>query len=309
MQETIIPKAKDADSKSTRSANIFGRPLSIFGVPVDRNIIFSDFKGRYKSKIEKRQRKLIVKSTFIKFFLHHDESIRCLTTGYSPITALEQLYTGLAFIFFKRAIFVFTNKRMLHVPTRFNRSTMDAVSQVWYEDCAQFELKGRTLVVKYNNGKEEQFLYIARKEKKKLKALLASIQLKPKAAGRLNGRVHLCPSCTSVLNAKSNHCPACKLKFKSGVQAKLRSLLIPGGGYFYTRYPVLGTVLGVAEITAITKLIMDGMALNQGAQVRLSVTAVLACGLILEKLISAYHTDQLTRNFIPVSKDFARRKI
>ncbi len=304
-----MPKAKDATSTSTESANIFGRPLSIFGVPVDREIIFTDFKGRYKGKIEKRQRKLIVKSTFIKFFLHHDESIKCLTTGYSPISALEQLYTGLAFLFFKRAIFVFTNKRIFHIPTRFNRSTMDSVSQVWYEDCAHLSLKGRTLLVKYKDGSEEQFPYIGRKDRKKLKTLLAAIKLKPKAAGNLNARVHLCPSCTNVLDPKSDLCPTCKLKFKAGFQAKLRSLLLPGGGYFYTRHPVMGTILGIAEIGVITKLILDAIALNQGFHVDLGLMAALIFGLIAEKLISAYHTDQLTRDFIPEPKDFAVRKI
>lgn len=304
-----MTNAIDAASASTQNANIFGRPLSIFGVPVDRKIIFSDFKGRYKSRIEKRQRRLIVKSTFIKFFLHHDESIRCLTTGYSPISALEQLYTGLAFFFFKRAIFVFTNKRILHIPTRFNRSTIDAVSQVWYEDCAHLDLKGRTLVVKYKDGSEEHFPYIGRKERKKLKMLLASIQLKPKSAGNLNSRGHLCPSCTNVLDPKSNLCPTCKLPFKSGFQAKLRSLLLPGGGYFYTRHMVLGTLLGIAEIGVATKMLLDVIALSKGVHVDLGWMAVLTFGLIAEKLISAYHTDQLTQNFIPEPKDFAVRKI
>ncbi len=304
-----MSQAEAASSGTTQSLNIFGRPLSIFGVPVDRETIFSDYKGRYKSRIEKRQRKLIVKSTFIKFFLHHDESIRCLTTGYSPITALEQFYTGLAFLFFKRATFVFTDRRILHIPTRFDRSTVSSVSQIWYEDCAHIGFKGRTLVVKYKNGTEEQFAYIGRRERKKLKVLLASIELKPKAAGNLNARVYLCPSCTNVLDPKSNLCPTCKLKFKSGFQAKLRSLLIPGGGYFYSRHPVLGTLLGIAEIVLMTKLLLYAIALNQGFQVDLGWMAVLTFGLIAEKLISAYHTEQLTRDFIPEPKDFAVRKI
>ena len=206
-----MPQAEAASSGSTQSLNIFGRPLSIFGVPVDRETIFSDYKGRYKSRIEKRQRKLIVKSTFIKFYLQHDESIRCLTTGYSPISALEQFYTGLAFLFFKRAIFVFTDRRILHIPTRFDRSTIGSVSQIWYEDCARIGLKGRTLVVKYKNGSEEQFAYIGRREKKKLNALLSSIKLKPKSAGNLNARAYLCPSCTNILDPKNNLCPTCKL--------------------------------------------------------------------------------------------------
>jgi len=304
-----MSQAQAASPDTTQSLNIFGRPLSIFGVPVDRKTIFSDYKGRYKSKIEKRQRKLIVKSTFIKFFLKHDESIRCLTTGYSPISALEQFYTGLAFLFFKRAIFVFTDRRILHIPTRFNRSTIDAVSQIWYEDCAHIELKGRNLVVQYKNGNEEQFAYIGRREKKKLKVLLADIKLKPKSAGNLNGRVYLCPSCTNVLDSSSDLCPTCKLKFKSGFQAKLRSLLIPGGGYFYSRHTVLGTVLGILEIIVMTKLMLDGISLKQGIPVDLGWMAVLAFGLIAEKLISAYHTEQLTRDFIPEPKDFAVRKI
>jgi hypothetical protein len=292
-----------------QSQNIFGRPLSIFGVPVDRESIFSDYKGRYKNRIEKRQRKLIVKTTFIKFFLHHNECIRCLTAGYSPISVLEQLFTGLAFLFFNRAIFVFTDKRILHIPTRFNSSPFGAISQIWYEDCAQLRLKGRTLVVKYKNGSEEQFPYIGRKEKKKLKTLLAAIELKPKAAGNLNARVNLCPSCTNILDAKSPVCPTCKLKFKSGFQAKLRSLLLPGGGYFYNRHAVLGTMLGIAEIGLMTKLILDGIALNQGFSVDLGWMAVAIFTLIAEKLISAYHTEQLTRKFIPEPKDFAVRKI
>jgi hypothetical protein len=289
--------------------NIFGRPLSIFGVPVDRESIFSDHKGRYKSSIEKRQRRLIVKTTFIKFFLHHNECIHCLTAGFSPISILEQLFTGLAFLFFNRALFVFTDKRILHIPTRFDGTPFGAVSQIWYEDCAQLRLKGRTLVVKYKNGSEEQFPYIGRKERKKLKTLIDAIQLKPKAAGNLNARVNLCPSCTNILDAQSPICPTCKLEFKSGFQAKLRSLLIPGGGYFYNRHTVFGAVLGIMEIALMTKLILDGIALKQGFSVDLGWMAVTTFALIAEKLISAYHTERLTKKFIPEPKEFAVRKI
>lgn len=301
--------AQAAVSTATQSLNIFGRPLSIFGIPVDRKTIFSDYKGNYKSRIEKRQRRLIVKTTFIKFFLRKDERIRCLTTGYTSISALEQLFTGLAFLFFKRAIFAFTDKRILHIPTRFDRSTLGSISQILYEDCAHIGLKGRSLVVKYKDGREEQFPYIGRKERKKLKVLLSSINLKPKSAGKLNARVHLCPSCTNPLDADSATCPTCKLEFKSGFQAKLRSLLIPGGGYFYTGHPVLGTLLGILEIVAVAKLVLDGIALNNGFSVDLGWMAVLTFALIGAKSVGAYHTEQLTENFIPEPKDFAVRKI
>lgn len=304
-----MPQAQAAVSTAPKALNIFGRPLTIFGVPVDRKTIFSDYKGNYKSRIEKRQRKLIVKTTFIKFFLHHDERIRCLTTGYSPITAIEQLLTGLAFLLFKRAIFVFTDKRILHIPTRFDRTSFSAISQILYEDCAKIKLKGRTLCVTYHNGKEEQFTYIGRKERKKLKVLLSNDLLKSKVPGQFNERVHLCPSCTNVLNPKDNVCPMCKLNFKSAWQAKIRSYLIPGGGYFYSRHRLFGTIIGTAEIAILLKLAIDWIALNQGLTVNIGLTAVLLAGLLGEKLITAFHAQQLIDIFIPERKDFAMRKL
>lgn len=304
-----MPEAKAAATAPKKTLNIFGRPLSIFGVPVERNTIFSDYKGNYKSRIEKRQRRLIVKTAFIKFFLHHDERIHCLTTGYSPISTIEQLLTGIAFLFLKRAIFVFTEKRILLIPTRFNRSSLGAVSQILFEDCARIGLKGRTLVVQYKNGEQEQFPYIGRKERKKLNVLIADISLKPKEAGRLNGRVHLCPSCTTVLQPKPNICPSCNLKFRSGLQAKIRSFLIPGGGYFYSRHPILGALVGFMEIVLLSKIIYDGIAIKQGMAVDLGVMAVVLCAFIGEKLITAFHSQQLIQGFIPQQKDFSMRKI
>lgn len=309
MEDATMSHVQAAISTTPKSLNIFGRPLTIFGVPVDRKTIFSDYKGNYKSRIEKRQRKLIVKTTFIKFFLHHDERIRCLTTGYSPITAVEQLLTGLAFLLFKRAIFVFTDKRILHIPTRFNRSSFSAISQIMYEDCKNIRLKGRTLCVTYNNGKEDQFPYIGRKERRKLKVLLSNHLLKPKAFGQFNKRVHLCPSCTNILNPQNTICPTCKLDFKSAWQARIRSYLIPGGGYFYSHHRLFGALIGAAEIAVLLKLAIDWIAVNQGLAVNLGLTAVLLAGLLGEKLIAAFHAQQLIQNFIPEKKDYALRKL
>ena len=304
-----MPQAQAAVSTATQSLNIFGRPLAIFGVPVDRKTIFSDDKGNYKRQIEKRQRKLIVKTTFIKFFLHHNERIRCLTTGYSPITALEQLLTGLAFLLFKRAIFVFTDKRILHIPTRFDRSAFSAISQILYEDCASIKLKGSTLMVIYHNGKEEQFPYIGRKERRKLKALLPNLSLKPEAVGQSQGRIYLCPSCTNVLDSQNTLCPTCKLHFKSKTQAKIRALLLPGGGYFYSRHNLMGALLGITEIAVLCRLMFDWSSLSQGIAVNTGFTAVLLCALLGEKLITTFHAQQLIQDYMPEPKDFAMRKL
>jgi hypothetical protein len=294
---------------SPRSLNIFGRPLSIFGVPVERDTIFSNHKGIYKNHIEKRQRKLIIKTTFIKFFLHQDERILCLTTGYSPVCFKEKIITGPAFLFFKRAIFVFTDKRILHVPTSFNDGARHAISQIRYDDCSTLDIRGRSLTVLYKNGTRESFPFIGRREKKKIASILDGITPTAKEADGLNRRIYLCPSCTNPLKDKVECCPACKLEFKSGRQTKMRALFIPGGGYFYTHYALLGFTLGIGEIAVYTYFLFNLMAFKEGLAVNFGMLTLMLGILICEKCIATFHSGQLTREFIPESKDFTMRKI
>jgi hypothetical protein len=296
-------------SMPTDTLNIFGRPLSIFGVPVERQTIFSDHKGNYRSRVERRQRKLIVKSTFIKFYLRHDERVLCLTTGYSPVSVHEQLLTGPAFLFFKRAIFVFTDQRILHIPTRFDHSAMSAISQILYGDCSRVDLKGRSLIVDYKNGHRELFPYMGRKEKKKLRTLLDGITLESKASSQRQERIYLCPSCTNVLEAGQPVCPTCKMAFKSGRKAKIRSLLIPGGGYLYNRQTLPGITAGLLETALLSCLAYFFASLKAGMPVSLGTVALLLALFIGEKFVASFHSQQMTQDFIPEEKDFAMRKI
>ncbi len=304
-----MAQAIGASGSTTQSLNIFGQPLTIFGVPVDRDKIFTNHKGIYQKRVEKRQRKLIVKSTFIKFFLHHGERIQCLTTGYSPVSGFERFVTGPAFLFFKRALFIFTDKRILHVPTRFDRSPRSAVSQIMYEDCASLNIKGRSLHVRYKNGQQDIFPFLGRKEKKKIHSLIQALPAVPKEAGRLKGRVFLCPSCTNVLPSRGHRCATCNLAFKSGFQAKLRSILIPGGGYFYNRYPVLAVGIGLAEMGLMLFLTYQTMHIYQGMPASPNWLITAALTLILEKLIVTFHAQEQVKDFVPAEKEFVVRKI
>ena len=57
----------------------------IFGLPIDREILFSNHKDVYKKRVEKRQRKLIVKTSFLKPF----EERRTNITGNHRLFAPE----------------------------------------------------------------------------------------------------------------------------------------------------------------------------------------------------------------------------
>jgi hypothetical protein len=287
--------------------NVFSQPLSIFGVPVDRESIFTNHKGVHKPRIEKRQRKLIAKITQVSHFLLADERIVCLTTCYSPISVLEQVLTGPSFLYFKRAVLIFTDRRILHVPTSFNLCPHSAVSQIMYEDCAKISLTGRSLVVLYKNREQEQFLYIGRKEKLKIRALINKLPLKPKEAGQLQQRVHLCPGCAAVLQKGSAACSSCKMSFKTDRKAKMHALLIPGGGYFYSRYPFIGMVTGLVELIAMAIIILYLANLSL-IPIGFGLFAIALAAVSASKTIGLYHGRILITDFMPVEKEFTFRK-
>ena len=214
----------------------------IFGLPVDRESLFSNHKKVYKKRIEKRQRRLIIKLSFLKPFLKKGEKILLVSTGYSPITSLAQYVTGFLFVYLKRSLFVFTNYRIFHVPTTANYKYNQSIAQIAYAGCQSISLKGGTLVVQYAKlGKVEKFRAIALSERKKIRALFKS---KPPSVTntQLGERLHLCPQCTHPLSAGKYVCESCRLKFKNKIAAYILAILLPGGGYFYTRHLLIGVL-------------------------------------------------------------------
>jgi hypothetical protein len=305
-----MTEAQTAAQPPAAAKRSYIRPVTIFTVPVDRDTIFSNDKGKYKSRVENRQRRLIIKSTFIKSFLRYDEYIRLITTGYSPVPAIEKDLTGPAFLYFKRALLLFTDRRILHIPTRFNRSPRGAVSQIMYEDCAGLEMKGRALEVLYKNGQREVFDCIGLKERKKLRLLMADICLSPESNGEPAGRVHLCPRCGGRLPQGEMRCVSCNLAFTSRLKAGLWALLVPGGAFFYLRYPLAGPLVALFEIALIAFTVSIWMEISRGLSAGYGLAVFATCALAIEKWLSCYYAGQLVQDFVPEEKDvrFAKPK-
>lgn len=271
-------------------------------LPFDREILFSNHKGNFKKRIEKRQTKLLKNVAFLKNFLKEDEKILLITTGCSPTPILEQLLTGWIFIYLKRSLFIFTNKRLFHIPTKRNYSYRYSIAHILYPDCDSIQLKGNRLVVGYKNGKKEKFLYIARKEKKKIKALIPTISFEG-TPSEIQKRIHLCPRCTKELEEEKYICPHCFLEFKEKDKAKKISLIYPGGGYFYTRHPFLGVSDAIVETILLVLVIVsliDAIKGVEGSGYELFPFAIL---LVIEKLISVYHSNHFIKEYIPKEKD------
>ena len=288
-------------SQSTNQA-VSPHEQDLFSLPLDREIIFSNHKDVYKKRVEKRQSNLLKKIPFIKNFLTEDEKILLITTGCSPVSILEQLLTGWIFIYLKRSLFVFTNKRIFHIPTKIDYSYRNSIAQIIYADCKSIQIKGRKLVVEYRNENKEKFLYIASKEKKKIKSLVKNISFEGYPS-KTQKRTHLCPRCTKELEEGRYICLNCHLEFKDKAEAKRISLIYPGGGYFYTRHPFLGigdaiteTILLVLIIASLINLI-NGV---EGSGVDLSIFAI---ALVIEKAITVYHSNHFIKEYIPKEKE------
>jgi hypothetical protein len=296
IMEVIFMKS-DAASQSVSSLE-----GNLFGLPLDREILFSDHKNAYKKRVEKRQTGLVKKIPCIKIFLENDEKIFLITTGCSPVSIVEQLVTGWIFIYLKRAMFVFTNKRIFHIPTNMDYSYRDSIAQLRYTDCTLIKMKGRTLVVEYKNGKKEKFHYVARRERRKIRALLEIISLEG-SPSRAQKRVHLCPRCTYELEEEKYTCSNCHLEFKNKAEGKKISLIYPGGGYFYTRHPFLGVGDAITEtILAILVIVslFDVMKGVEGSGVGLFIFALV---LAIEKAITVYHSNHFIEEYVPNEKE------
>ena len=284
------------------SKNQKGIEQNVLGLPVDRNIIFSNHKGAYKQGVEKRQTKLFQKISFLNPFLKEDERILLVTTGCSPMSIMEQFLTGWIIFYLKRSLFVFTNKRIFHIPTKFNYSYRNSIAQIFYADCQTIEMKGRTLVIKYKNGKKEKFYYMGGKERKKIKALLKTILLEG-VQSKTVGRIYLCPRCTKELIEDEYTCPNCRLEFKSKAEAKRISVIYPGGGYFYTGHPWLGVGDAITESLLLLFVVLTLVDTLQGVKDGFISFVFFSIILALEKVITVYHSNHFIKEYIPKEKE------
>jgi len=274
----------------------------IFGLPVDRESLFSNHKKVYKKRIERRQRKLIIKLPFLKPFLKKNEKILLVSTGYSPITSLAQYVTGFLFVYLKRSLFVLTNYRIFHVPTTTNYKYKQSIAQIAYAGCQSISLKRGTLVVQYAKfGQTEKFRAIGFSERKKIRALLKS---KPLSATnpQLGERIHLCPQCTHPLSAGKYVCESCRLKFKNKLTAYILAILLPGGGYFYTRHVLIGLLNAVVELLLLFYIVVTLQDFLNNIKGSLIYLVAYGAIFVAVKVISVIHSVHFIQEFIPRKK-------
>jgi len=273
------------------------RPIS--GLPVNTDFLFVDKKGNHNPRIEKRRTRLLQKLGFLTQFLEEGETIVFVTTGCSPFSTVEQLTIGhLLILTIKRALFVFTDRRIFHIPTTAKYEYRGSIAQILYRDCRRLFVKGSVLRAEYLSGKTETFIGIPSGDR----AIIQRINIASPESAEPSDRPernHLCPSCGEALAPRTTACPACGRAFKTEAAAVKYSLLFPGGGYFYARRWLLGVLdaIGESYLLLITLVALVGAVL--GNPEAASVFVMFGLLLTIEKLITIYHAKKFVAEFIP----------
>jgi hypothetical protein len=169
--------------------------------------------------------------------------------------------------------------------------------------------------LRYASGLQEKYWAIRARDAKKLRVLVPVLRdaYRGQVTAR-QGMTSLCPECKTALTAGVYQCANCGLVFKDEKTVVRRSLLIPGGGYFYTGQHFLGVMDVIAEgyllllIAAFVLLAFLGdEPAAPGEEALTTLDALVFAGFIgfllaLEKLITIHHCRRLVRNFIPTTE-------
>lgn len=291
------------DTKASPTQRVDAQEL--YGLPVDTDVAFSNHKGIYKPRIERRQRALLRKLSFLAPFLEPSEKILQVTTGCSPLSFLEQLLTGAILYSLKRALFVFTDSRILHIPCSPGLNYRNSIAQIMYADCRNVRIRFSTLIASYKSGRTEKFPCINRKNRKKIKAILKNASRDGQTSPELE-RAHLCPQCSRPLIKNYYACPHCLLKFKKKSSGTLFSIIFPGGGYFYTRHPWVGLLEALMELAFTFMLVVASIVFFMCSQYDSEGLgrAITLCAIVIvfEKLVTILYANKAVEEFIPAKR-------
>lgn len=267
------------------------------GLPFDVGTMFADHKGVLKPRIEKRQRKLARSVHFLSAFLEDGEKLLVITTAVSPTSFFEQLTTGWIFIYIKRCLLVTTDRRIFHIPATLGYRYRRSIAQIRYGDIDSMTQKFSRLKIQYKFGARDQFLYLGRAERKKIRALLPRLDLRGPAS-TTGKRAHLCPRCTAELEAGRFDCGGCGLEFKNRKKALMLSVLLPGGGYFYTGHALLGIGDALFELLLILAIIGSLIPDPDFPDADFAGALVFGVILVLEKIVTIYHANHFVKEYL-----------
>lgn len=276
-------------------------------LPIKGETAFANTRGKFREKVKKQQLRYLREYVpDLKYILEEGEEILLASRSVSPFTHLEELTTFAWIYVIKRCLLVLTSRRILHFPSNYRFKPADSISQIRFQDIESFKGKGR-ITFRYKNGTREFFSRV-RNGKRLVQLLKKSVTASSKSSPYA-ARQHLCPRCAAPLGRNRFSCPRCRFRFKRPRTAGLYSIFLPGGGYFFTRHPLLGLGSAVTELALLFTAVFFLLGFFNSPEKDFAwLFAGIAAGsaFIVGKLVSFYHSRQFLAEFIPVKKRFER---
>lgn len=291
------------------------RLASLNGLRIREDVAYTNYKGEEHSGTLKRVSKILDKlGPVLQRILAPDEAVLYVARMQAPVSLAEQLTMGWYLYRVSAATLVLTNRRIIQLLVDGGGKWRGNLRAVAWGDVAEAKVKGwlsRVLWLKYRNGRKDKYWRLKHADAKKIGVLAAT--LLPASSGEstaAQGMVALCPDCLATLTEKVYVCGGCGLVFKDERTLLKRSLLIPGGGYFYTGDTFLGVMDLIAEVALMFLVFTSALAAYAtwgkapakpgamtGSGFLLSALWFLAL-LALEKLVTIHHGRRFVRGFI-----------
>ena len=290
------------------------RTLTMDGISIRGDVLSTNDKGEEQKSVEKRSGKILQRlRPALQRILAPGEVVLYAMPARSPLSVLEQLTAAWWTALLAACALVITNKRILFFPVKRDGSWRESVRAVHWGDLQEVSAKGflvRNVTFTFRSGSKVTYTNVRRGDGKKLAAIASA--LIPAASGEqtsAHAMVQLCPDCCSVLTEGQYSCPKCGLIFKNEKTMVLRSIFLPGGGYFYTGHPLIAVIPAVVEaffLLEISLILFTGLASSRASSGLLATVMLLAVFWGLETAITILHCRRYVRDFIPEKRDPAR---
>lgn len=300
------------------------RTSNIGGIPVREDLLFTDAKGNEQPKLRKDGESSLEKlSRVLPRLLEPGETVLYITAAMAPVSFLEQMTLGIYAFQLKGVTLVFTDRRLL----RFRRKSKGMRDWEWsrglqtvrWGDVAEAPVKGwltRSLTLKYRTGRKEIYRITGIGPGKKIGMIMpALVPPGTGGTGSATGQdmTTVCPECFKPLTPQTYQCDGCRLQFKNEKTLLWRNYLIPGGGFFYTGWTLLGILqmlpdlfltFGILYFALVAAHVLPPPPPDPGQKAATAgdaviIAVILLVMLLLENSVSWLHTRKLVRDFIP----------
>ena len=284
------------------------------GISIRSDVFSTNDKGEEKKSIQKRTGKILQKlSPALQRILRPGEVVLYAMPARSPLSLLEQFTAAWWTALLAACVIVVTNKRILCFPVKRDGSWRESVRAVFWGDLNENKATGmlvRNVSFKLKTGNKVTYTNFRRDDAKKLAAIASA--LIPAASGEQTaapGFVQLCPDCCATLTVGQYSCSGCGLIFKNEKTMVVRSIFLPGGGYFYTGHPLIAIIPAVVEallVLDIVVILLAGLASPKAVPDLLAGLLILGLFWGFETAVTILHCRRYVRDFIPEKRDPAR---